>query len=197
MFTATSFIGNGGSGDRIGRARRSVERQLGFTLLEALVVLVLLGIVAFMAGNALSGARERSQLRSVAQQAQAFLKGAPVEAGEQGQTVRVRWDGAGRVFQLGTVTGGNFVVQSTQRVPDELIVRNGAGDDWPVLGGAPTLHCDPFGRALDPNSGTQLQGPVTFEMTAQAMVDGRVGPLTVYTVQLFPVWKVRLTKELR
>jgi hypothetical protein len=60
-----------------------------------------------------------------------------------------------------------------------------------------TLHCDPFNRTIDPNTGTQLQAPVTFQMTAQAMANGSVQPLTIYTVQVFPVWKVRLVKQIQ
>jgi len=75
---------------------------------------------------------------------------------------------------------------------------------WPCGGGSgcPTtctistttpgvLEVDTMGRAVDPCTGSQVTAVQQLLMTHVNMVSGSLTPETVYTVQVFPVWKVQ------
>ncbi len=167
-----------------GRPRTHGRGAAGFTLIEALVVLVLLGLAAAMITSAVQGPRVRTELRAAARDLASFLTAARDLANERGQTVVVRWDAASRLFVM--VPDGANTPLRTLALPRGIVVTSVA---WPTVNGYPSVACDPLGRAVE--GGTMATQPRAIELTAEAMQSGSVTPYEVYRVTVFPVWSAR------
>lgn len=106
----------------------SHSQHRGFTLLEALVVLALLGILSALAAPSYTGLRQRHQMQSQAEQFQASLMLARSEAlrRQRRVTVCVR-DAADGCAQEGSWAQGWVVFvdanNSTTREPDETVLQ--------------------------------------------------------------------------
>jgi prepilin-type N-terminal cleavage/methylation domain-containing protein len=169
------------------------RRQRGFTLIEALVVLVLLGIVAIITFMGLRNVKEKTGLEAAAQSVKALMDEAPGEAIQRHTTVAVRWVASTRTFEL-VVPGGTPVIIDAVRLPDTVVFEGTDPTGWPLLGSDRAVACDEAGRMVDPSAGTQLMAPQAFQITLQAMNEGRVKPKYRYLVQVFPIWSCRVTK---
>ncbi len=169
------------------------RRQRGFTLIEALVVLVLLGIVAIITFMSLRNVREKTGLEAAAQSVKALMDEAPGEAVHRNTPVVVRWVASTRTFEL-IVPGGTPVIIDSVSLPDTVVFDGTDPTSWPVSGSDPAVMCDVAGRLLDPTTETQLMVPQAFQITLEAMNEGRVQPKFRYLVQVFPIWSCRVTK---
>ena len=163
-----------------------VRRTAGFSLLEVLVVLVLIGITAMIVTSASTAARLRTELRSTAREVAAFLEEAREVAGQRGETVAVRWNAQARTFELGIADAAGFSVLRRLTLRRGMVV---AAIDWPSVSGYPTVSCDPLGRAVE--GGAMATQPRSLELTAEAMQAGSVTPAQVYRITVFPVWRAR------
>lgn len=128
------------------------RKHRGFTLLEALVVLALLGILSALAAPSYTGMRQRHQMQSQAEQFQASLMLARSEAlrRQQRVTVCVR-DAADGCAQAGSWAQGwvVFVEESnpTLRDPSDTILQlQGALPGFIAFtGNAPVRHYVSYG----------------------------------------------------
>lgn len=128
------------------------RKHRGFTLLEALVVLALLGILSALAAPSYTGMRQRHQMQSQAEQFQANLMLARSEAlrRQQRVTVCVRNE-ADACAMTGSWAQGWVVFvdanNSTAREPDEIVLQlQGALPGFiDFTGNAPVRHYVSYG----------------------------------------------------
>jgi prepilin-type N-terminal cleavage/methylation domain-containing protein len=192
--------------------------QRGFTLVEALVVVLIIGFLAALAVVQVNKAWQRSRLEGEAGTVQSFLQSAytfmvnnraPVfvrlvvsATGATVLAITQNSDGSGTVFASHTFP--DFVsLSTTDPAPGVL----DAATVWPcgacppatcTIGpGTPgVLECDTMGRAMDTSCSPpqMVSGVQSLILTHVDMVRGSLQPRVVYTIQIPPVWKARLLK---
>jgi hypothetical protein len=59
------------------------------------------------------------------------------------------------------------------------------------------LMCDFQGRAIDTLTGRQIAGPATLVLMHVNAVNGSLGPITRYVININPVWSVRVAKQIK
>ncbi len=179
----------------IRQAGRHKSRQGGFTLIEALVVVALLGIVLAITAAMLRSVKEKTGLEATVTNLRGLMDRAPTEAVKRRTTVRVRYDPSNRRFQLvSRDSSGNVTIIDSYTLPDGVVFENTSPTAWPTVGSFYGLDCDTMGRLLNPASGARLLTPQSFQVTLKAMQDGIVKPKIAYLFQVFPVWSCRVTK---
>ena len=172
--------------------RRQPVAEAGFTLLEALIVVALLGVVVTFTAMGLRSVKEKTGLEAAAQSVKALFDEAPGEAIQRNSQMVVRYVSSGRRFELVAPADGSVV--DSVRLDDNIVFEGGDPNGWPTWGGDHAVVCDELGRLVDPSTGAQIMAPVAFQITLRAMNDGRVKPKYRYMVQIFPVWSCRVTK---
>ena len=192
--------------------QRSCRRSAGFTLIEALVVLAIVGLLTLVAIVPINSYWQRSRLETTAGDIRNFLQSAyfeainqhtPVDVTLQQNSVTGRWD-----LQLTPPPPPPRTANGTLVLPEFVSLAdnpaNTAGG-WPVLGSIRGITCDPGGRTMVPagftGSGGENPGQVvkevkTFAVTHASMVDGTLTPNTRFDIQLNPIWSVTIRKVL-
>jgi prepilin-type N-terminal cleavage/methylation domain-containing protein len=178
------------------------RRDSGFTLIEALVVLAIVGLMAAMVTVPINGYVQRSRLESTARDLRTFLQSAYSEAVALHVPVTlsmsVETTTKAVTLQLAPVVPGH---QASFPLPSLVRFARNPGSalpgTWPDPTAATVLICDTNGRALSPGLEVPLQASAaqTFAITHTRMVDGSLKPLIRYDIQVFPVWRVVVTKS--
>jgi prepilin-type N-terminal cleavage/methylation domain-containing protein len=175
------------------------RRNAGFTLIEALVVLAMVGIMAAMVTVPVNNYYQRSHLETTARDLRTFLDSAYSEANYQhaNVTLSVALDPNNDVIlTLAPVTPGH---QATLELPSFVKIALNPGSalpaTWTLPSAANILICDTNGRAIDPVSAQQSRATQTFALTHVRMVDGSLTPVIRYDVQIYPLWRVTVTKS--
>jgi type II secretory pathway pseudopilin PulG len=195
------------------RNERVRQAGAGFTLIEALVVLALVGLIILVAIVPINSYWQRSRLETTAGDIRNFLQSAYFEAINQHAQVTV-------TLQLNATTGlwelqlnppppaprtanGTFVIPAFISLADNP--ANTAGG-WPVSASDASVRgviCDPGDRTLVPtgfagsaaeSAGQPVQEVKTLAITHVNMVDGSLQPNTRFDIQLPPIWSVTLRK---
>lgn len=173
-------------------------RQRGFSLIEALVVVVLVGILVAIGITQLYGFWQRSRLDSAVTEMRGFLQGVPNQTRQDQPTmvvrpVWVRLDAAQR--RITVASNGAFTdVLAEHRFPEFL----GATADWVVAATAAgpwTLQCDFQGRTVHPVSGVMVGGNQEITLTHRDMLTGRLRPRIQYRIRIAPLWNVTVQRE--
>lgn len=166
--------------------RRSEKRDAGhpaagFTLIEVLVVVAILGLISVIATIAVSHAIQRQRLGVAAQQLAGFIESAFAKAQTAGGGVILvgvpNSDGS-CTFSLYSDTNNNGVYDagtdtllSTQLLPDDTVVQGltlGSFSTfgsalWPSTGSGASkmllLYCDSMGRTINPTSAAIATSP--------------------------------------
>lgn len=171
----------------------------GFTLLEALIVVALLGIVAAMVGGILNSTYQRMRIESAVNDIDSLLESAHAAMVEtQGEVfiglmknpwrLRVTRDAAlNDVLKEYVVP--NFVGFS-------MATLEGVEVNWPAPGpdGPWQLRLDTFGRTTT-LGGAPVSAVQTLTVTHRNVVTGRLTPRVRYEVRIYPLWRVEVAKE--
>jgi prepilin-type N-terminal cleavage/methylation domain-containing protein len=179
----------------------------GFTLIEVLVVVAILGLIAAILTVAVSNAIKRQRLDTAAQQLRSFMDRAYVSTTQTGngmfvQIGAVRTDGS-RSVRLVEDSNSNRTLDSTDQVlatetiTNDLVLSNSstAATAWPVVSGSLEMLCDSMGRAIDPTTGRQITGDLTISLTHTDMTgSGTLTPRLRYDIRLYPLWSPSLTE---
>jgi prepilin-type N-terminal cleavage/methylation domain-containing protein len=213
---------NRGGGRGLLTATRS---KSGFSLIEVLVVVAILGLIALLAVVQVNKIWQKSRLRAEAGNLTAFLQSAytymvtnraPVfvqlQPGAVGQQLSLR---ICQRVDCSIDVNGNGILGTPYTMPSFATLNtsatNGESVDaktvWPcncavppspctITNGSPgVLELDTMGRAANPfcTYFSQVTAAQTLFMTHVDMVTGALTPQIVYTLQVFPVWKVQKT----
>lgn len=179
-------------------ARR--HRESGVTLLEALIVLTIVGVLAAIVTVPINSYWQRARVETTAGDIRNFLQQAFTESVNQHTPINVtlQQDADGRwVLQLNPAPAAPRTANGTYTIPAFVSLAynpaSGAGG-WPTSGPARTLTCDTVGRAIDPTTGLQVTSTVTMSITHARMVDGSLAPNIRHDIQVFPLWNVTIRK---
>lgn len=142
-----------------GRRRRGPAAQAGFTLLELLIVMVLVGVLFGIAANSLAPQRSRISLNTAAQQLSQDILAARSRAMSSGNQFRIIIQGGSKysLEQLpdGTVTWANVL---TRIMPSNIAFTVGAVTD--------TVACDTRGFCTPTFAPTTLGQISEFQLTS-------------------------------
>ncbi len=202
--------------------KQRVGRAAGFTLIEALVVLAIVGLLVLVAIVPISSYWQRSRLETTAGDIRNFLQSAYSEAIAQHTQVVV-------TLQQNATTGlWELYLTPPPLIGSRLLVLPelvsfaynplATAGGWPVSSSDANVRgimCDPSGRTMVPvfpvtplapvvaatftGSGTETAGQAVQEIKTLAithvnMVDGSLQPNTRDDIQLFPIWTVTVRK---
>jgi prepilin-type N-terminal cleavage/methylation domain-containing protein len=174
------------------------QRESGFTLLEALVVLAIVGVLAALVTVPINSYWQRARTETTAGDVRNFLQQAFTEAINQHTPINVTLQQASGKWVL-QLTPPPLRTVGTYTLPDfvSLALNPAAGSGgWPASGAVRTLTCDTLGRTIDPTTNKQVSTTVTMSITHTRMIDGSLTPKVRYDVQLFPLWNVTVRKTL-
>ncbi|MCJ7441292.1 MAG: prepilin-type N-terminal cleavage/methylation domain-containing protein [Thermoanaerobaculaceae bacterium] len=205
---ATARDRGGGTGVAFTRPVISVyppahrHRESGFTLLEVLIVLTIVGVLAAIVTVPINSYWQRARIETTAGDIRNFLQQAFTESVNQHTPINVtlQQDADGRwVLQLTPPPPAPRTANGTYTIPDHvsLAYNPAAGPNaWPTSGPARTLTCDTVGRAMDPTTVPPHQVTATMVMSIShvRMVDGSLAPNIRHDIQVFPLWNVTIRK---
>ncbi len=188
--------------------KRRSKRQAGFSLIELLVVLVILGMIAIILTIAVSKTLKRQRLRTGAQQLTGFIQKAYVLASQKSAGVFVRIlpvksDGTRDVQLVEDSNGdqslevGSDQVLSTEVITGDLVLANStvSSQSWPTVGNDIVLFCNSDGLAVNPATGTQITGTADITLTHIDMQNGSLSPKIRYDIKVYPIWRPAMSTE--
>jgi type II secretory pathway pseudopilin PulG len=177
-------------------------REAGVTLLEALIVLAIVGLVTAIVVVPVNSYWQRSRLQTTAGDIRNFLQQAYIEAVDYHTqiTMTLQQNADGRWVLQGTNSlPPPRAWQATYTLPDfvslALNPASGAGG-WPGSGATRSLICDSKGLTIDPSTSHQVLTTQTLAITHVRMLDGSLTPNTRYDIQVYPLWNVTVVKVL-
>jgi prepilin-type N-terminal cleavage/methylation domain-containing protein len=188
-------------------------RESGFTLIEVLVVLVIVGVLAALVTVPINSYWQRARTETTAGDIRNFLQQAFTEAINQHTPINVtlQQDAASHwVLQLNPPPPFPRDINGTYTLPEfvSLDLNPGAGaGGWPVLNTVRTLTCDTKGLTVCPSGATgkdanecdgikAVKETKTLSITHTRMMDGTLTPKVRYDIQVFPLWNVTIRKTL-
>lgn len=163
--------------------------ERGVTLVELLVVVVLIGIIAFIGATQLGAFLQKQKLAAAAADVRSFLQEVPQQVAKLQAPVFARYvAGNPARLQISRDAAGTQLIR-TYTLPLEIQVET---CDWPTVGSDKVIRCDTMNRATDPTTNAQVSGPQTFRLTHKNMVSGFLRPKRSYEIQVAPVWGVTM-----
>lgn len=182
-------------------SKEKLNRERGFTLLEMIITVAILGLIATIGTIAIANTIKRQRVDVAAQDLRSFMQTAQERATQARTTVFVRIVLANDEVQIATDSAGATVL-ARWPIPDSInlsTVAVGALEcNWPLVTGTaiPALGCTPLGITVDPNTGRQVTALMTLALTHTEMVEGGLHPRIRYDLVLSPLWKTDANREL-
>lgn len=195
------------------RAVEQVPGGRGFSLVELLVVLAILGLTLTVAGTAVMRTIKRNYLSSTVQGLQLLASRAQLEAQRRGAMVFLR------IWKVGTGPNGTLPVElwadadgdglfdSTKDLLIQQILldparislstvasnqiqsANWSNDDTT---NERLLACSTFGQTINPATGLQIAATAKLSITHTDMVLGRLLPPFNEVLHISPAWSVQI-----
>ncbi|MEJ2421071.1 MAG: prepilin-type N-terminal cleavage/methylation domain-containing protein [Acidobacteriota bacterium] len=173
-------------------------RDRGFTLIEMLIVLAIVGMIAVIGTIVISKALKRQRLQAAAEDIRGILQRVYTQTTATNQPAFVRIDINNRRIQIVGSTAGTPVL-ATYILPEDISLStssvSGVQCNWPVVNGMPCLECSVRGLALNPTTGAELSQVETLNVTHADMVQGDLRPRKVYTISIYPIWHTQVSES--
>lgn len=190
----------------------SVARQQGFTLVEALVVVTIVGLISAAIAISINTYWQRSRLEGAANEVRNFLLTAQNLAIATNDRVTVQLQQQDGAWVLSMVpsrppAAGSLLdvgMRTRLELPRFLVLNGlGVGDgtstDWLEFpSGVRNVVCTSLSRTQEQTAATAFADISTsrfLRLTHQAIVDGRLFPRTVFEIQISPLWNVRIVRR--
>lgn len=188
----------------------AISGQQGFTLIEALIVVAIVGLISAAIALSISSYWQRSRLEGSANDVRNFLLTAQNLAIATNDRVMVAlWhDGSTWVLEMFPArppAGGTFLDLAIRRrlvLPEHLVVSGlslGDGTDWVEhIPNVRNVVCTSLSRTQQVTAAgafVDIPGTRTLRLTHQSIVDGRLFPRTVYEIRISPLWNVQMVKR--
>ncbi len=198
------------------RAEERAPGGRGFTLVELLVVLAILGLTLTVAGAAVMRAIKRNYLSSTVQNLQLLASRAQLEAQRRSTTVFLRigpvgsgpngtlpvelWadaDGDG-VFEAAT----DLQLQQILLDPTQISLSTAASNqiqsaNWSNDTDTTVerlLACNTFGQTINPATGLQIAATATLSITHTEMISSVLLPRLNEQLRVSPAWSVEIVE---
>ena len=180
---------------------RDRTRQKGFTLVEALVVVGILGMIALIVGVQTSNFLNKANLEGASSEVRTFLESAKTAMVRENGPITVRYQvvGGKPTLLLATTTGTTLEALTLPDYVKPAVNPGGvAPAAWPTPTAGNLFTCDTQGRTLSP-TGTQVSAAQVVSLTHKGMVGvtgfADVQPHIRYDIELYPLWTARVTKR--
>lgn len=169
------------------------RRHGGFSLVELLVVVVLIGLAAYIGTVAVGALIQKQKLAAAANDVRTFLHDVPNQVAKtQGPVFVVYRPASGSYpaqLRISRDVAGTQVIR-TLNIPGELVVEHCT---WPAVGSTNVLRCDTLNRATHPTTNLQISSAQgLFRITHSKMVAGTLKPKRSYEIQVAPLWGVSI-----
>jgi len=187
----------------------SREAQKGFSLIEVLVVLFILGLIAALLTMAVSKTLKKQRLSTAAEQLSSFIQKAYTETSLNQREVFIeigaaQANGSRTVYMIedsnenGSLDGTDTQLD-TLSITYDLVLSNAttASVAWPVSSGNMIIGCSAGGRLVDPASPTKtnIDHRVELTITHSEMLSGSLKSKIRYRIAVYPIWKTTITDE--
>lgn len=181
----------------------NLKSERGFTLIEMIITVAILGLLAMIGSLALNKILKRQRVDVAAQEIRSFLQGAQAQATRSRSTVFVRIELANGELRI-TADAAGATVLDRYRIPESInfstvTIGGLEGCTWPVVIGTaiPALGCTPTGITVDPNNPSrQVVAVQTLVLTHTEMVEDALHPKIRYDIVVYPLWKTDATREM-
>ncbi len=207
---------------RVDAGKRS-RTETGFTIIEMLVVVAILGMIALIMTINVAAALKRGRLEAAANQLRSLIESARVHAAEQGAGVFVvitpNADGSWAVRLIRDANGDGLLQDPATGGADVLLQAEGTNvltndlllspptplappptwpgpNNWPQANGGFVLLCSTGGQPFAPGTTTALTIPQVISITHSEMAGGSLRPRIRYDFTVSPLWHTRLDKVL-
>lgn len=206
-------------------AAKQAKSEAGFTLIEMLVVVAIIGMIALIMTINVIATLKRGRLDTAANQLRSLVESARIAALDQrtGVFVVISQNGDGSwTAQLVADTNGDgdltFDPANPNAGPDMPVRQHlflltndlavapttapAAGlmwpgpNNWPVSNGSFVLRCDLRGQPWAPGGAAALTTPAIISITHGEMANGTLRPRVRYDITLSPLWHTTMNKVL-
>jgi prepilin-type N-terminal cleavage/methylation domain-containing protein len=180
---------------------------MGFSLIEMLVVVAILGLISIILTVAIAGTLKRQRLETAGHQLKSFVDRAYALTAQQASDVFVQIgpaqaDGSRTLTLVAdtnsnqTLDGGDPVL-ATETITGDLILTNSttAATQWPTVGSNLQLLCNIRGQAINPVTKKVMTDEAIVSLTHSEMTgSGTLRPRFRFDVHVFPLWNPTLVK---